>query len=863
MVTVAGTSHVPNGSKSRPEVERVQQSRQTNSQQAEGGSECRCLNWKEAYRSKKAFCGQGKELALLESESQLSLDLMLPFVESEYCSDFFERLDHNRCVTLQHGTSAEKQQHNTWCYVSPQCQHLNQGTWLPRGGASWKTCHAGKDSLLRDLSLPELSTLANDGELDLGLLVRFSYPVQPQLWQDVEEFWWFAELAERPQSVCTAMAARAPVVYEVLQDGAGDKVVAVGEQLWAVNYDPAKNPRTRFGHECMLGCDNVVQSHTRRTSEAPNSPSEQEVEASANAECRCLNWKDTYSSGLVNCGQGREHAPAFFTADPSWQQALPFINFDICRDFYERLDHNNCVKLAPETNENGRSDEWCYVSAECTNLSGGAPVEGLWGPAVSWKICDEESAMPSPEVRPVATTPHREAKASRTSWTIHSWKEMTVVDKSFAPSHEHGTSRNVHPWQEMAVADKSSTAGLERRTSWSVHPWKEHTVADQINTSRRIAGPSLNTSRRIAGPPQHSEVLRGNLQQGPSRGLEAIVPDQSPGLTLPMVKDMGTPSLRGALVLYDSNTPPRGAAVTMYNSSSRRWCLKVAVVVSVLIVVVVLVWWLVSLASHLPWAHIKTQRFALRWSSIARHPSKWSDAVRNSHVKDQENEKYARAPLGSRSPAAHNFVVDLSPAVQPKVTCTAHPPSAHLPGHLCPGARPPDKTSASFCMHSPAVASIAHLPKAGWEHPPDFSSPLSFSSNCRREAPAPPASPPPLPCALPVPTGPAGLPLVLPVPCRSAQTLGSSALLQRMPDIAASASSRTTFFPGPGSSSPGHPSPPASSHSSRGYSTPMSFELPVSSPPPAARHSTHLVAMPHSGYGQSALVRASHRRYTS
>jgi len=387
-------------------VSTSEQSKQTEGVQhhADAGLECSCLNWKDAYRSKQAFCGQGPELLSLASDSHVSSDVMLPFVQLEYCGDFFERLDHSHCVLLQQGLAERDQQHNTWCYVSPLCPNLNRGANLARGGASWKTCSAHEDSILRNVSLPALSAIAEAGGVDLGLLVRLAYPVQPQRWPEVEQHWWFADLVGQPESVSVAMTTRSPVIYEVLGDGSGDKVLAVGEQLWAVNLDSARYPRTRFRHECMLGCENLIQTPhkqtpqrggeiSRRTSSVPYNVNE----ASGNAACRCLNWKEAYASGSVSCGQGQELYPFLQTSDLSWDQALPFVGDEMCTDFYEKLDHNSCVPLSPEISIEGRDDQWCYVSTACMDLNGGAHVQGR---AVSWKMCAEKTPTQSSSLIP-------------------------------------------------------------------------------------------------------------------------------------------------------------------------------------------------------------------------------------------------------------------------------------------------------------------------------------------------------------------------------------------------------------------------------------------------------------------------------
>mmetsp|Transcript_125607 Transcript_125607/g.228684 ORF Transcript_125607/g.228684 Transcript_125607/m.228684 type:complete len:946 (+) Transcript_125607:54-2891(+) len=103
-------------------------------------------------------------------------------------------------------------------------------------------------------------------------------------------------------------------------------------------------------------------------------------------ECACLNWRETYRAGDAVCGQGQELLTAVRSSDLPRDLVQPFVEMELCNEFFEKLDHRYCViqDMSPRRSDAG-ARTWCYVSSACQRLNGGASLgEG----AASWKVCD-------------------------------------------------------------------------------------------------------------------------------------------------------------------------------------------------------------------------------------------------------------------------------------------------------------------------------------------------------------------------------------------------------------------------------------------------------------------------------------------
>jgi len=97
-------------------------------------------------------------------------------------------------------------------------------------------------------------------------------------------------------------------------------------------------------------------------------------------ECDCLNWKKTYTSRLVQCGQGYELTAFAFdelekgkpnkyiqNVSAKLRGANAMLEQELCKSFYERMDGNDCARtsiaLAPHK---WWGQHWCYVSEACS-----------------------------------------------------------------------------------------------------------------------------------------------------------------------------------------------------------------------------------------------------------------------------------------------------------------------------------------------------------------------------------------------------------------------------------------------------------------------------------------------------------------
>uniref|UniRef100_A0A6T1N416 Uncharacterized protein n=1 Tax=Alexandrium monilatum TaxID=311494 RepID=A0A6T1N416_9DINO len=109
--------------------------------------------------------------------------------------------------------------------------------------------------------------------------------------------------------------------------------------------------------------------------------------------CTCMNWKETYDSGLVNCGRSLE----FFLVTKrgvSGVKAAHMIGDEFCGKFFSRIKTNFCVNTDFNHKPRGfpgmAAKQWCYVSSDCENLHGGWALPGL---SVSVKACNSSDSM--------------------------------------------------------------------------------------------------------------------------------------------------------------------------------------------------------------------------------------------------------------------------------------------------------------------------------------------------------------------------------------------------------------------------------------------------------------------------------------
>jgi len=137
--------------------------------------------------------------------------------------------------------------------------------------------------------------------------------------------------------------------------------------------------------------------------------------------CQCLNWKQTYDSGAVLCGEGLELTSSVFAAEggpkltaAQWiammhspTKSLPFKdwNEEICVHLLNNYDDNKCIRGGGYMDSEFFGQAWCYVSRQCGGQS--LAVNGTQAPAnapqVSAKFCENGTdpflgAMAPPEL---------------------------------------------------------------------------------------------------------------------------------------------------------------------------------------------------------------------------------------------------------------------------------------------------------------------------------------------------------------------------------------------------------------------------------------------------------------------------------
>lgn len=157
---------------------------------------CRCFNWADAYSQYGAVCGQALEFLHARNSrgkwvdgTRDVLEATDPILRSakdtglrHSCSDFFERLQGNRCVNQMKGirpSDSDLWYSGSWCYVHSTCRNLNGGSPVPGTQLSWKGCEGkegdGQDEPLRDMTPEALIDVSADQDLDASLLFDYAY----------------------------------------------------------------------------------------------------------------------------------------------------------------------------------------------------------------------------------------------------------------------------------------------------------------------------------------------------------------------------------------------------------------------------------------------------------------------------------------------------------------------------------------------------------------------------------------------------------------------------------------------------------------------------------------------------------------
>jgi len=239
---------------------------------------CTCKNFKQTY-SEGVPCGAANEYMFDSGESTLSKPRDRAKYEAKWgqmlCTEFFERLDTNRCVSSNMGSDM-----GTWCFVDPACKTLNMGGRVPEGNVAWKRCRAGQDPQLRDLSPEDLLQLSRDQDLWFAVLHKMSYPGNRagesggDLWKNVKESFgisvetgvWSRGYSPRggmggtiAARIRKAKAVPSPYFFDTNGNGTVPQVIVDnrdGYKVWLVEGDrvPGTSPGSWSRMRCIGAC---------------------------------------------------------------------------------------------------------------------------------------------------------------------------------------------------------------------------------------------------------------------------------------------------------------------------------------------------------------------------------------------------------------------------------------------------------------------------------------------------------------------------------------------------------------------------------------------------------------------------------
>lgn len=230
--------------------------------------QCKCLNWKEVYASKRARCGVGNEYYFATQKTapewESTADLRAQQGKS-VCDYFFERLDFDVCLNLNVGKDEGQ-----WCYVDKACAALNGGAKL--AGISWKKCHprgSHGDALSRDIHPVKLNAYAWDFDVNFGILHKFAYPCEKghegQIWPHVARCWGMPQDADYESlpgwllKKCNSIQGYgSPWSFDTRDDQNLPHVIVMGRKVYKVDTAAWKN----FSHPgswetvtCVAQCD--------------------------------------------------------------------------------------------------------------------------------------------------------------------------------------------------------------------------------------------------------------------------------------------------------------------------------------------------------------------------------------------------------------------------------------------------------------------------------------------------------------------------------------------------------------------------------------------------------------------------------
>ncbi|CAK0832818.1 unnamed protein product [Prorocentrum cordatum] len=209
--------------------------------------DCRCLNWKDVFTQRGVRCGQGYELFLPRSSNgtgaHLKTGLFQSLWERELCDRVFARLDTDGCLQQNMGEVSDSAQAG-WCYVGSACSSDRLDVRrLSAAGAPplrLRMCVPGADRFLYEKPPPDLQKFASAQGLDMGHLVKLSYPTMRDSWERVSSFFTLnrslhtAEISARLRHT----AQRGNTVVWSSRNGLPPFGVTQGLNAWEVGFYP-------------------------------------------------------------------------------------------------------------------------------------------------------------------------------------------------------------------------------------------------------------------------------------------------------------------------------------------------------------------------------------------------------------------------------------------------------------------------------------------------------------------------------------------------------------------------------------------------------------------------------------------------
>lgn len=222
--------------------------------------DCTCLNWNQTYSSHRAICGEGHELFLATKLGISTIRAKL-LMNSEFCLNFYKRIDDNVCINVNMGNEPGKWYSGQWCYVSASCDSASPVQSAP--DVRVKMCTDGHDKMLRNMSPEDLHAYARAVDFDVGLLVKMAYPVDQDVkWHLAKGFFgqspnlqMSSDQVEKLQGIITSGQ---PVVLDS-HDGHPPFAVVQGRKAYLVELDEAHFIRghmnTLTTWKCVHGCN--------------------------------------------------------------------------------------------------------------------------------------------------------------------------------------------------------------------------------------------------------------------------------------------------------------------------------------------------------------------------------------------------------------------------------------------------------------------------------------------------------------------------------------------------------------------------------------------------------------------------------